>query len=221
MNTKQKIIQTATQVFNKKGYSSVNLKELAQVLGISRGNLTYHFATKNELLETIVKGMWEEIAIAKAKTMQVPSFANMHNQTRLYHKFQKEYAFIFLDTHVQNHPFVKEQLKAMIEKTIKDFHKMIALGIQVGTVKEETIPGTYRSLVLSVWMVSFYWLSQQTTREKADEENGENGEKVIWNLILPHLTQKGLDGFKEYFGEAYYKKLGEAFNVNQYSFINF
>jgi len=218
MDTKEKIIRTATKTFNEKGYSAVNLKELAQVIGISRGNLTYHFKNKNELLEAIVKEMWEKLVIEKEKTLQVPSFENMHNQTRLYHAFQKEYAFVFLDTHVQNHPIVKDQFKAMIESTIEDFHKMIAMGIQIGTVKEEVIPGTYRSLALSVWMVSFYWLSQQTTREKT---NAEDGESVIWGLILPHLTEKGITGFKKFFGEAYYEKLGKPFNVNQHAFIKF
>lgn len=218
MSTKQKIIKTATKIFNEKGYSAVNLKELAQVIGISRGNLTYHFKNKKELLEAIVKEMWEKLVKEKEKTLQVPSFENMHNQTRLYHAFQKEYAFVFLDTHVQNHPIVKDQFKAMIEQTIEDFHKMIAMGIQIGTVKEEAISGTYRSLALSVWMVSFYWLSQQTTREKTDEADAE---KVIWGLILPHLTEKGVTGFKKFFGEAYYEKLGKPFNVNQHTFINF
>ena len=99
MKTKEKILATATKVFNEKGFSSVNLKELAGVLGISRGNLAYHFKNKDELLEAIVKEMWEKIAAEKEKTMQVPSFKNMHNQTQLYHKLQKEYAFVFLNTH--------------------------------------------------------------------------------------------------------------------------
>ena len=218
MNTKEKIIATATTVFNEKGYSAVNLKELAQVLDISRGNLTYHFKNKEDLLEAIVGEMWEKLAKEKEKTLQVPSFENMHSQTQLYHKFQREYAFVFLDTHVQNHPIVKDQFKAMIERTIQDFNAMIAMGIQIGTVKEEMIPGTYRSLALSVWMVSFYWLSQQTTRDKT---NTNDGESIIWGLILPHLTEKGITGFKKFFGEAYYEKLGKPFNVNKYAFIKF
>ncbi len=220
MNTKEKILATATKIFNKKGYSAVNLKELAQVLGISRGNLTYHFKHKEELLAAIVKEMWEKMGKEKEKTLQVPSFENMHNQTQLYHKFQKEYAFVFLDHHVQNHPVVKDQFKAMIEKTIADFHTMIAMGIQIGTVKTETIPGTYRSLALSIWMVSFYWISQQTTRDKVNT-TADYGESIIWGLILPHLTEKGITGFKQFFGAAYYEKLGEPFNVNKHTFIKF
>lgn len=218
MNTKEKIIATATKVFNKKGYSAVNLKELAEVLGISRGNLTYHFNNKQDLLEAIVKEMWEKLAKEKEKTLLVPSFENMHNHIQLYHSFQKKYAFVFLDTHLQNHPVIKDQFKEVIEQTILDFHAMIAMGIQIGTVKPESIPGTYRSLALSVWMVSFYWLSQQTTRDKT---NSADGESIIWGLLLPHLTELGIARFKQFFGKAYHKKLGKPFNVNQYAFIKF
>ncbi len=214
MKTREKIISTAINLFNEKGYGAANLEELAQVLGISRGNLTYHFKTKTDILEAITEEMWQKIEKEKEKTLQLPSFKNMHNQTKMYHSFQNEYAFVFLDTHVQNHPIVKDQFKAMIEKTIEDFHKMIAMGIQIGTVKKETIPGTYQSLAHSVWMVSFYWLSQQTTRNKT---NSKDGEKIMWGLILPHLTKKGIAGFKEYFGDVFYQKLGKPFDVNRYS----
>jgi len=37
MTTKEKIMVAATQLFNEKGYGSVNLKELAQTMNISRG----------------------------------------------------------------------------------------------------------------------------------------------------------------------------------------
>lgn len=218
MTTKEKIMRLTTQLFNEKGYGAVNLKELAETIGISRGNLTYHFKNKEILLKAIVKKMWEKIDLEKQKTRQVPSFENMHNQVQLYYSFQKEYAFVFLDTNVRNHPAVKEQFTAMIEQTIEDFRKMIAFGIQLGSLKKETIPGTYHNLAFSVWMISFYWLSQQTTR---NESMKTDAEKVIWGLILPHLTDKGLTAFKEFFGDNFHNQLGASFDVNQHAFINF
>lgn len=218
MKKKEKIMEAATQLFNEKGYGTVNLKELAQTIGISRGNLTYHFKNKEALLEAIIKNMWERISQEKKKTRQMPSFENMHNQTQLYYSFQKKYAFVFLDTNVRNHPSVKEQFKAMIERTIEDFRKMIAFGIQLGTIKEETIPGTYHSLSFSVWMLSFYWLSQQTTR---DDNMETDAEKIIWGLILPHMTEKGITAFKQFFGDDFSKQLEKPFNVSQHAFIKF
>jgi len=218
METKEKIIEAATQLFNEKGYGSVNLKGLAQAAGISRGNLTYHFKNKEILLAAIVKNMWAKIDQEKQKTRQFPTFENMRNQTQLVYKFQKKYAFVFLDNNVRNHPTIKEEFKAMIEQTIEDFRKMIAFGIQLGNLKKETIPGTYYSLAFSVWMVSFYWLSQQTTRDECMETSAE---KVLWGMILPHMTEKGITAFKQFFGAGFYEQLGEPFDVNQHSSVHF
>ena len=41
----------ATKTFNKSGFNAVNLFELSNQLGISRGNLTYHFKDKESLLK--------------------------------------------------------------------------------------------------------------------------------------------------------------------------
>lgn len=216
METKEKIMKAATQLFNEKGFGSVNLKELAQTMGISRGNLTYHFKNKEVLLAAIVKNMWAKISQERQKTRQFPTFENMRNQTELVYKFQREYAFVFLDNNVRNHPAVKEEFQIMIEQTIEDFRKMIAFGIQLGNVKEETIPGTYYSLAFSVWMVSFYWLSQQTTR---DENTEANAEKVLWGMILPHMTEKGIASVKQFFGADFYEQIGKPFKVGEHSSI--
>ena len=218
MTTKEKIIRISIKIFNERGFGAVNLKELAKEIGISRGNLTYHFKNKEALLAAIVEEMWTKIDIAKQKTRQVPSFENMHNQTQLYYIFQQEYAFIFLDTNVRNHPAVQEQFQAMIEQSLEDFRQIIAFGIQLGNLKEEAIPGIYSNLAHSVWMVSFYWLSQQTTRDKA---LASNSEKTIWSLILPHMTDKGIMAFKDFFGGGFLETIGEPFEINQHTIIKF
>ena len=100
MKTRQKIISTATRLFNNNGYNTINLFELSNKLGISRGNLTYHFKDKESLLRAISDEMWSKIENERSKTIQLPSFENLHNEIQLYFKFQKEYSFIFSDPKV-------------------------------------------------------------------------------------------------------------------------
>ena len=78
MKTRERILKTAIETFNEKGFGAVNLLEVAQLMGISRGNLTYHFKTKEVLLEAIVKEMWAKIENEKKVARQLPSFENMH-----------------------------------------------------------------------------------------------------------------------------------------------
>ena len=46
MSTADRIADTALRLFNRKGYASTTLTEIAAEVGISQGNLTYHFPTK-------------------------------------------------------------------------------------------------------------------------------------------------------------------------------
>ena len=144
MNTKEKIIDVATQLFNKNGYSSISLNEIAQKIKISRGNLTYHFRDKDALLEAISDQMWTKIDKTKAKSRQLPSFENLHNEVQRYYRFQKEYSFIFLDRHLLNHPTVKKQFRLMTEQTIEDNKASIAFSIELGNMH----PVSYTHLTL-------------------------------------------------------------------------
>ena len=53
MKTKDRIVATALSLFNEAGYSAVTTAALAERLGISEGNLWYHFKTKRALLDAI------------------------------------------------------------------------------------------------------------------------------------------------------------------------
>ncbi len=53
--TKQEIIGVASKLFLEKGYSETSPKMICDELGISTGNLTYYFPTKEHLLTELVK----------------------------------------------------------------------------------------------------------------------------------------------------------------------
>lgn len=55
INTKLEILQCATELFLEKGYTSAYITTIAKRLGISTGNLTFYFPTKEHLLAELVK----------------------------------------------------------------------------------------------------------------------------------------------------------------------
>ena len=211
MSLRTKIITQSIRLFNKKGYGAVNLAEIAKSLGITRGNLTYHFSKKDDLLKTIVGEMWQKIEAERAKSRQFPSFENLHNEVQLYYRFQKQYSFVFLDTHVLQHAVVKKQFREMTKQTIADNKATIAFSINMGNMKPEPFPGAYHNLAFVTWMLLFFWLAQQIIR---GEKTNEDGEKMVWSNLLPHFTEKGVQSFKAFFGEGYYNSLGEAFEMD-------
>lgn len=51
--TRERIAETARQLFNRLHYANVTTAMLADAAGMSEGNLWYHFKTKRDLLEAI------------------------------------------------------------------------------------------------------------------------------------------------------------------------
>jgi len=218
MTTREKIIKEAKKYFNQHGYAAITLFELSQKLGMSRGNLTYHFKDKEALLEAIANEMWAKIEAERNKSRQFPSFENLHNEVQLYYKIQKAYAFIFLDPHLLNHPLIKKQFREITQQTINDNKAAIAFSVKMGNMKPEIVPGTYHNIAFISWMLTFYWLSQQIIR---GEKTNEDGEKMIWSILIPHFTKKGEASFKSFFGEDYYNSLGAAFDLDLNKYISF
>lgn len=217
-DTRHKIMQAATKYFNKHGFGTVSLHELAKSLKMTRGHLTYHFKDKDELLEAIANQMWLKIDTERSKSRQFPSFENLHNEVQLYYRFQKEYAFIFLNTQVLNHPTIKKQFREMTNQTIAENRATIAFSIQLGNMKPEAFPGLYQNLAFTCWMLIFYWLSQQTI---LGAQIKEDGEKMVWSILLPHFTEKGIQSFINFFGEDYYQNLGQPFDPDLNKLISF
>ena len=54
-NLRQDILTTAQALFNEKGYRKTTMRDISGSLGISLGNLTYHFHKKEEIMFELLK----------------------------------------------------------------------------------------------------------------------------------------------------------------------
>jgi len=208
LNTKEKIIAIGIKVFNQKGFGAVSIQDIANELRVNRRNIAYHFANKDKLLLVIAEEMWTKIGIERKKRKDFPSFENVQHEIKMYAQFQKEYAFIFNDLHVIKHPILDKRFRNFCLETIKDHEAAIAFAIKLGNMNPEPFAGAYYNLCLSLWALSMFWLPQQAIRKVTDDTEIV---KVTWSLILPHFTKKGIQAFKDFYGEGFYKSIGQPF----------
>ena len=59
INTRLEILQVASHLFLTEGYSTTTVSKIANKLGISLGNLTFHFPTKEHLLAELIDYLCE------------------------------------------------------------------------------------------------------------------------------------------------------------------
>lgn len=72
-DTRERIIQTSIELFNKKGIPNVTLRRIASEAKISIGNLTYHFKRKEDLLRATLDLLRDRLTIALARPVEVAS----------------------------------------------------------------------------------------------------------------------------------------------------
>lgn len=218
MTTREKILSISKTYFNKHGFGAPTLYTLAKEIGISRGNLTYYFKEKEALLEALVEEMFTDYEVRSAKATQVVSWSSLLEKMKVLHQLQKEYAFVFFDKQVLLHPLVKSQILRMREDSIEKMMSMMSYSIKVGNMRPEFLPGIYHNINRSYWTISFYWYISKEFQSDTQETNWD---KILWSLLLPHFTERGIQSFIRHFGEAYYQSLGTPFSEYEENQVEF
>ena len=70
-DTKQRILETALELFAQNGYLGTSMQDIAARLGITKAALYKHYAGKQEILDRIVARM-HEMDAARAKAYEMP-----------------------------------------------------------------------------------------------------------------------------------------------------
>ena len=92
--TKQKILATSLGLFNNEGEGLVSSVDIASVMGISPGNLYYHYKGKDEIIAALFDDFEEEIRMVLSAPIKEPLQIE-DNWVYLYIIFEEIYDFRF------------------------------------------------------------------------------------------------------------------------------
>lgn len=197
IKTKEKIITEAIAQYNKFGVQGITSRHIASELGISYGNLDYHYKTKEDLLIAIHGKMREEMnALYNSQLVNSSAIENFHLFLLQFEEFQYRYRFFNLDVLEISRSFPKvsqlisDTLKVRKSQTETLFEKFIDEGFLSPNYFEvaDRIQHILR-------MVISFWLSQcEVLPFYKFTDKGEMA-KSIWTILNPYLTQTG---HKEY-----------------------
>lgn len=198
MKTKQKIINQAIASFNVAGIKNVTNRDLAKSLGISSGNLDYHFKNKEELLKAIYQKMREEITINyEEKNNSTNPFINFNELLLSLESFQIKYSFFNLDVLEisRNFPEVNTLLKSTLLIRKNQMTHFFRLFMEKKYFKDELSSGRYMRLQHTIRILITFWKSQQEVLAHFTSAQNCNMTTYIWELLIPHMTKKGLNSY--------------------------
>ena len=184
-DTRQAILDTAKKLFNECGYNTVSTRDIAEELGISKGNLTYYFKKKEEIIEAILAESVNTRPPEAPTTLLALNVFFEDIQTTV-----RENAFYFWHHTqlAQISPKIREMQHSAFEGNIElltmAFQKLALDGI----LREERYSGECEHIIDTLLMSSIYWIPFCKLK---DAKAPSSFIQQAWCILDPLLTERG------------------------------
>ncbi|HMQ47163.1 MAG TPA: TetR/AcrR family transcriptional regulator [Saprospiraceae bacterium] len=196
--TKDKILTAALKLFNRDGIVNVRLQHIADEAFISIGNLAYHFANKEAIVQELYETLTGEQKELLKEYRVVPLFEYLHRLIQRTYQFQNKYLFFYIDTLeiTRAYPDIGQAHQQHILFQMEQLQLMLDFNVSRGVLQPKSTDRDYGQIALQVWMTLDFWLFQSLIRigrlpEEADYQH------AFWALLKPHLTDMGRQEFRQ------------------------
>ncbi len=189
--TKDRILQISLQLFNERGERSVTTNHIAAELGISPGNLYYHFRNKQEIIKELAlqyqKETLEMLALPPERPLttsdKVQYFQVLSNQLWVYR-------FIHRDIHhlvEYNEEFAKIYPRfsgQVMQQGQRIYRAFVDAGLMKMTDSE------IEALIINLWIVLTNWTNFLFMSGHISD-NSRLEEKWVWQALRQMVFLEG------------------------------
>lgn len=179
------ILTAARTLFNECGYNEVSMRDIANSLHISVGNLTYYYKTKKELVEAVVLERHSHYQ----KPVPYPTIEALDGffQRLLNHQRENIYYFRHFKQLAHLSDTVYQIQLGVMENTYEALGGSFAALRTSGVMVQALLPNQTEHLIDAILSVFTYG----TLR------NMDGRRSCVWSLIYPLLTEVGRTEFQD------------------------
>ncbi len=192
MKTRDKILLTSLNLFNREGEPNVTTVDIANELDISPGNLYYHFHGKEQIISELYKSFELELTeILEAPLAQVlnPQDGWFYLYIVFEQVFNHRYFYHNLSDLLQRYPDIKKRFLKLLELKRAAAHAVTDQLIEhdIVNISETGVDHLCDSVALNLT----YWLNytQLRQQEASDEVLIHQGVFQLMSLVAPYLAE--------------------------------
>ncbi|GAB4464575.1 MAG: TetR/AcrR family transcriptional regulator [Armatimonadaceae bacterium] len=160
--TRERILETALHLFNENGSHRTTTNHIAETMGISPGNLYYHFRNKEEvirgLLDRLVERWAEIFALPEDRSPTLDDLDRMLSQN-----FEVLYEYRFFYRERQALADRDPELAAQYQEVRRLGHlrcqQLIEQFMTNGVLKVPDSPEECQRLGVVTWLIGDFWLA--------------------------------------------------------------
>ena len=165
-STRERILQASLQLFNTQGERNVTTNHIASHLGISPGNLYYHFRNKPRIVAELFNEFERQMEVFYALPDQIT--VNLNDKARyLEHLLEILWQFRFLhqglEYLLESDPELAARYREFAQRSLGNTQKIYLAFAEVGIL--ELNARQAETLSINVWIVLSSWMEFLTTTQ--------------------------------------------------------
>ncbi|MEN3979431.1 TetR/AcrR family transcriptional regulator [Acinetobacter sp. CWB-B33] len=191
LKTKERILQLSLLLFNERGERSVTTNHIAAELGMSPGNLYYHFRNKSEIIKELMEQYQKETLEMLALPDDRPLDAN--DKIRYFQVLSSQlwaYRFLHRDVYhlVENNVDFRKMYPRFAGQVMQQGQKIYRAFVEAGLM--EMTDSEIEALVINLWIVLTNWTNFLYMSGHITDSNHLE-EKWVWQALRQMVFLEG------------------------------
>ncbi len=198
-NTKERILETSLKLFNSYGLSKVTLRTIALEMGISQGNLNYHFKKRDDIIESLYFQLVRKI------DSSMSSFQKQDNALQVLFEISQmimtnffDYRFFLLDfvQIMRDNETIRNHYAELTLRREQQFSELFKSLVENNLMRKEVLPDEYNFLFKRFQILGDFWLSDaEIFNSKISKSTIATYSTILVQAIYPYLTLKGQEQY--------------------------
>ncbi len=190
-DTKTRILDAALALFNERGTDTITTNHIAESLGMSPGNLYYHYRNKAEIVRALfgrIMAAWADNYAVPPATM--PSVAMMEAMLAGNFDIQARYRFFFRDlTLLLNaDPDLAAAYQGSRAAGMGNTKFLISLFVEAGVITAPESDEAIDDITQLLWLVGDFWLVfRDTGGTPFGPDDTQQGVRMFRRILTPYL----------------------------------